>query len=325
MSERKHMMNIQLDCGVDALEDILDILETESPNPNTANIDELPIEEILRKINEEDKKVPLAIEKAIPGIAKVVEKTVEAVENGGKVIYMGAGTSGRVAFVDAVETVPTFSAPEGLFFPLIAGGKEALSRSLENVEDLEEEGARDLEEIAKVSSKDVVIGITASGRTPYVKGGLVKAKEVGATAVLIANVSKPALEKYADITVKIVTGPEVITGSTRMKAGTSQKMVLNMISTATMIKVGKVYKNYMVDLQVLNLKLKKRATRMISEVTGVSREEAEEFLEKADLKPKLAILMILSGKSKEECEGTLKKTEKIREALKILQTEGDDK
>ncbi|MCD6449917.1 MAG: N-acetylmuramic acid 6-phosphate etherase [Thermotogaceae bacterium] len=304
---------------------MLDILETESPNPNTTNIDELSIEEILKKINEEDKKIPLAVEKAIPKIAKVVEKTVKAIENGGRVIYMGAGTSGRIAFVDAVETVPTFSVPEGLFFPLIAGGKEALSKSLENVEDMEEEGARDLEEIANVSKKDVVIGITASGRTPYVKGGLIKAKEVGATVVLITNVSKPLLEKFADITIKIITGPEVITGSTRMKAGTSQKMVLNMISTATMIKIGKVYKNYMVDLKVLNSKLKKRAVRIISEVTGISRREAEKYIEEADLRPKLAILMILSGKNKKECEETLKKTEKIHEALKLLQSEGDNK
>ena len=293
----------------------LDLLETERPNPNTTDIDTLPIEGILQKINDEDMKVAPAVRDAIPQITKVVEMCVDSIKRGGRVIYVGAGTSGRVAFVDAVETVPTFSAPEGLFLPIIAGGKEALWRSVENVEDYEDLGMRDLEG-AGVSAKDVVIGISASGRTPYVAGALKKAKEVGAKTALICNVSKPRIAEFADVVVSIQTGPEVITGSTRMKAGTSQKMVLNMISTATMIKLGKVYKNYMVDVQVLNEKLRRRAIRIIREVTGAPEEEAEKVLEKAGMKPKLAILMILSGKSKEECEKALSESEKLREALK---------
>ncbi len=299
------------------LDEYLDKLETERPNPNTVDIDSLEIEDILKRINEEDEKIAPAIREEIPQIAKAVRMCVDSIKNGGRVIYVGAGTSGRIAFVDAVETVPTFNAPEGLFYPIIAGGKEALWRSLENVEDKEEYGEKDLEK-ANVNSRDIVIGITASGRTPYVGGALRKAREVGARTVLLCNVATPMFADRADVVISIRTGPEVITGSTRMKAGTSQKMVLNMISTATMIKLGKVYKNYMVDLQVLNEKLRKRAVRIISEVTGVDREVAWEYLKKADMRPKLAILMISSGKSKEECEKALREVENLSSALEIL-------
>ncbi len=299
------------------LDEYLDKLETERPNPNTVDIDSLEIEDILKRINEEDEKIVPAIREEIPQIAKAVRMCVDSIKNGGRVIYVGAGTSGRIAFVDAVETVPTFNAPEGLFYPIIAGGKEALWRSLENVEDKEEYGEKDLEK-ANVNSRDIVIGITASGRTPYVGGALRKAREVGARTVLLCNVATPMFADRADVVISIRTGPEVITGSTRMKAGTSQKMVLNMISTATMIKLGKVYKNYMVDLQVLNEKLRKRAVRIISEVTGVDREVAWEYLKKADMRPKLAILMISSGKSKEECEKALREVENLSSALEIL-------
>ena len=296
-------------------EERLDLLETEMPNPNTTDIDTLPIEGILKKINDEDMKIAPAVREVIPRIARVVEMCVDSIKRGGRVIYVGAGTSGRIAFVDAVETVPTFSAPEGLFLPLIAGGKEALWRSVENVEDYEDLGMKDLED-ADVSDRDVVIGISASGRTPYVRGALRKAKEVGARTALICNVPNPKISEFADVVISIRTGPEVITGSTRMKAGTSQKMVLNMISTATMIRLGKVYKNYMVDVQVLNEKLRRRAIRIIREVTGVSEKEAERMLKEADMRPKLAILMILSGKPKEECERALSETENLREALR---------
>ena len=299
------------------LDEYLDKLETERPNPNTVDIDSLEIEDILKRINEEDEKIVPAIREEIPQIAKAVRMCVDSIKNGGRVIYVGAGTSGRIAFVDAVETVPTFNAPEGLFYPIIAGGKEALWRSLENVEDKEEYGEKDLEK-ANVNSRDIVIGITASGRTPYVGGALRKAREVGARTVLLCNGATPMFADRADVVISIRTGPEVITGSTRMKAGTSQKMVLNMISTATMIKLGKVYKNYMVDLQVLNEKLRKRAVRIISEVTGVDREVAWEYLKKADMRPKLAILMISSGRSKEECEEVLREVENLSDALEIL-------
>lgn len=297
---------------------VLSNLETESPNPYTVDIDSLDTIEILTKINEEDRKVPFAVAKAIPEIAKVVELCVAALRSGGRVIYVGAGTSGRIGFLDATEVVPTFGVPEGIFIAVIAGGREALVRSVEFVEDNADLGAQDLANL-NICKKDVVIGITASGRTPYVRGALLYARNVGATTALICNVSNPELEKYAHVTIKAVTGAEVITGSTRMKAGSAQKMILNMISTATMIKLGKVYKNYMVDVMVLNEKLEQRALRIIMDVTGVSEDIAFQYLRKADNKPKLAILMILSNKPKEVCAKALEKTGSLREALRILE------
>jgi len=292
-------------------------LETEMANPATENIDQLDTLSILRIINEEDKKIAEAVSKVLDKIAKVVDFCVEAIKDKGRIIYAGAGTSGRIGYLDAVEIVPTFGMTADVFVPLIAGGEDALKRSVEAVEDNFELGREDARRIT-VSSRDVVIGITASGRTPYVGGVLDFAREHGARTVLVCNVSKPALSEYADVVISVETGPEVIAGSTRMKAGTSQKMVLNMISTATMIRLGKVYRNYMVDVLVLNEKLKDRAIRIIMNVTGVEYKTAEEYLRKADKKTKVAILMILTGKSKDECETFLNHNLSISHIIKHL-------
>jgi len=296
---------------------MLEKLETEKNNPNTSNLDELTTYEILKIINDEDKKVPLAVSKVIEEIDIIVNDCIKSLKSGGRIIYAGAGTSGRIAVVDAVETVPTYGVKPGLFLPLMAGGKDAFFLALEAVEDDCESGR---EEIIKnsVNSSDMVIGITASGRTPFVKGILDEAKKMGCRTALICNVEDPLLKDFADTVVSLVSGPEVVTGSTRMKAGTAQKLALNMISTVTMIKMGKTFKNYMVDVMLLNEKLVLRAVRMISEITGINEEKSREYLFNADKKPKLAILMILSGKSKEECKKALEKTEVLNQALNIL-------
>lgn len=296
---------------------MIEKLETEQSNPKSHNIDSLSTIEMLRLINHEDATVPLAVAEQLEKIATVIDMTVSSIRSGGRVIYCGAGTSGRLAVIDAAEVVPTFGVNEGLFLPLMAGGKEAFFKAVESVEDDEIGGVNDLISIG-VKKEDTVIGLTASGRTPYVKGILKKAKEVGCRTVLIANVENPEIAQWADVVIKLRTGPEVITGSTRLKAGTSQKMVLNMISTVTMIKLGKVYKNYMVDVQILNTKLEERATKIISEVTGISKDEAKKFLKLSGNKTKLAILMVLSGKTKEECNNVLERTEFLSEALKML-------
>ncbi|HIP91993.1 MAG TPA: N-acetylmuramic acid 6-phosphate etherase [Thermotoga sp.] len=296
---------------------MIEKLETELGNPKTENIDTRSVGDILRIMNEEDAIVVLAIREAITEISKVVEFCIESYKKGGRIFYAGAGTSGRMGVIDAAEIPPTFGISQDIFIPLLAGGQEAFAKAVEQVEDMEDLGEHDLS-THDPSSLDTVIGISASGRTPYVKGVLKKAKEVGCKTSLICNVTKPEIGYLADVVVSLKTGPEVIRGSTRLKAGSSQKMVLNMISTATMIKVGKVYKNYMVDVQVLNIKLKKRALKMISEITGVSEEEAGEYLKQADNNVKLAILMILSKKPKDICKDVLEKEENLRKALEML-------
>ncbi|MCD6268119.1 MAG: N-acetylmuramic acid 6-phosphate etherase [Thermotogaceae bacterium] len=296
---------------------MIEHLETERGNPKTENIDTKNVEEILRVMNEEDAVVVLAVREAIPKIAEVIEFCIESYKKGGRIFYAGAGTSGRMGVIDSAEIPPTFGVPQGVFIPLLAGGQDAFSKAVEEVEDMEDLGIRDLS-AHDPSSLDTVIGISASGRTPYVRGVLKKAKESGCKTSLICNVEEPEIGNLADVVVSLRTGPEVIRGSTRLKAGTSQKMVLNMISTVTMIKVGKVYKNYMVDVSILNEKLKKRALRMIVEITGVTEEEAEKYLRLADNNVKLAILMILSKKPKDICESVLKREENLRKALEIL-------
>jgi len=296
---------------------MIEHLETERGNPKTENIDTKNVEEILRVMNEEDAVVVLAVREAIPKIAEVIEFCIESYKKGGRIFYAGAGTSGRMGVIDSAEIPPTFGVPQGVFIPLLAGGQDAFSKAVEEVEDMEDLGIRDLSTYDP-SPLDTVIGISASGRTPYVRGVLKKAKEAGCKTSLICNVEEPEIGNLADVVVSLRTGPEVIRGSTRLKAGTSQKMVLNMISTVTMIKVGKVYKNYMVDVSILNEKLKKRALRMIVEITGVTEEEAEKYLRLADNNVKLAILMILSKKPKDICESVLKREENLRKALEIL-------
>lgn len=292
-------------------------LETEMSNPKTQNFDELSTNEILRIINMEDAVIPVVVNEAIDEINNTVKMCIESLKKGGRIIYAGAGTSGRISVVDAVETVPTYGVKPGLFLPLMAGGKDAFFLALEAVEDDEKSGRNDLEK-NNIKKEDMVIGVTASGRTPYVKGILNKAREIGCKTSLVCNVPNPELKDDVDSVISLRTGPEVITGSTRMKAGTAQKLALNMISTVSMIKMGKTFKNYMVDVLILNEKLENRASRMISEITGEDYKTSEEYLHKANKKPKLAILMIMSGKDKRECEKVLEKTQVLNEALNLL-------
>lgn len=266
-------------------------LVTEQRNENTKNIDKLDIPDILKLINEEDKKVAYCVEKAMPDISKAVELVVEAFNKGGRLIYVGAGTSGRLANADASECHPTFGVPIGMVTAIIAGGDKAIRTPVENVEDNEEQGRIDIRNL-NCCEKDVVMGIAASGRTPYVIGALKEARKLGAKTIALANNPNSEIGKIADCKIEVVTGPEVIMGSTRMKAGTSQKMVLNMITTTAMIKIGKVYSNLMVNMQPTNKKLFDRALRLIMEATGVTRAIAEEYLNKANNSIKEAIMMI---------------------------------
>lgn len=232
-------------------------LPTELPNPKSKDLDTKDTLEILKIINEEDAVVTLAIREVLPQINDVVHMCLRALKSNGRVFYIGAGTSGRVAFIDAVELIPTYSLPGDVFIPIIAGGHEALEKSLEGVEDDEQGAIKDLK-THSLRSNDVVIGIAASGRTPYVGGALRYAKTVGCSTALICNVKNPELAPLADIVVSAETGPEVVAGSTRMKAGSAQKMILNMISTTVMVKMGKVFDNLMVDVMVFKRETKRK-------------------------------------------------------------------
>ena len=276
-----------------------DKLETERSNPRTRNIDELPTIEMLRLMNEEDATVPLSVRDVLAEIASAVELCANAIENGGRIIYAGAGTSGRLGVLDAAEVVPTFGVSKDLFVTLMAGGNDALTTPVEQAEDSEDLGASEVEKTS-ITANDVVVGITASGRTPFVGGILKYARKKGARTILVCNVGDPGLKDYADVTIAVRTGPEVITGSTRLKAGTAQKMVLNMISTITMVKVGRVFGNYMIGVKILNEKLVDRATRIVSEISDLPYEESAKILEESGRDVPLAILMALTGAKKEE-------------------------
>lgn len=240
-------------------------------------LDRKPVSELLQAINAEDKSVPLAIEKALPQIAALTERVVAALQNGGRVFYIGAGTSGRLGIVDASELPPTYGVPQGLVVGLIAGGDAAIRKAVEFAEDDAEGAVRDLAAHA-ITSADLVIGIAASGRTPYVVGGLAWCRTQGiATGCIVCNAGS-AVAAQADYPVEVITGPEFVTGSTRMKAGTAQKLVLNMISTTAMIKTGHVVGNKMVDMQLTNHKLVDRGTRMVMEATGKPYEQAKALL-----------------------------------------------
>jgi N-acetylmuramic acid 6-phosphate etherase len=280
-------------------EEIKNLL-TEQRNPNSMDIDSKSTIEILRIINEEDKKVPYAVEKEIPYIAQAVEFVVDSFKKGGRLLYFGAGTSGRLGVVDAAECPPTFGTPHELVQGFIAGGREAMFVAQEGAEDKEENGANDVLK-ANVTSKDTVVGIAASRRTPYVVGAIKKAKELGAKTVFIT--SNPRREfniKEVDVAICPEVGPEVIMGSTRMKSGTAQKLILNMITTTAMIRIGKVYENMMIDLQMTNQKLVERSKRIVMIITGVSYEEAEKFLKEAKGNVKTALVMILANVDYEE-------------------------
>ena len=274
----------------------LSTLTTEQRNPATARIDQLDTLSMLNLINEEDKKAALAVERVLPDIARAVDLITSKITEGGRLFYIGAGTSGRLGVLDASECPPTFGVSPHLVQGIIAGGVRALVNSLEGAEDNRERAISDLEE-RNFSSGDVLVGIAASGRTPYVLSGLEYAKSLGASTIAVSCVEKSEAAALADIALTPVTGAEVITGSTRMKAGTATKMVLNMLTTATMIKLGKVYGNLMVDVRATNDKLKDRARRIVMEATGCSSERAIEALKASDGYAKAAIELIMSSKN----------------------------
>src|ERR1017187_9791034 len=270
---------------------MLEQLLTEQANPASAAIDTVGTEAALRIINREDAKVAEAVEREIPAIARAVDAIADAIGRGGRLFYAGAGPSGRLGVLDASEIPPTFGAPPELVQGIIAGGPAALTRSQEGAED-RPEGARDDLDMAGVRAGDFVIGIAASGTTPYVRAALQHAKRLGARTAIIACSPPPANTlAAADIAIVVLTGPEVVTGSTRMKAGTATKLVLNTITTGAMIRLGKTYGNLMVDLQASNAKLPDRAERIVREVCGVTGDEARDLLRAADGSVKLAIVM----------------------------------
>lgn len=269
-------------------------LVSEARNPATMQIDLMSTAEILESMNAEDAKVAEAVRRELPQITRAVDVIVAAFKAGARLIYMGAGTSGRLGVLDASECPPTFGVPEEMVIGLIAGGDRALRHPIEGAEDDQDEGRRDLEKIA-LTAGDVVVGIAVSGRTPYVIGALDYAKSIGAATVALSCNPGSVIASMADIAISPMVGPEALTGSTRLKSGTAQKLVLNMLTTASMVRIGKTYENLMVDLSVSNEKLAARATRILVEVTGCSPDEAERYLMQAGNNVKLAILMALTG------------------------------
>ena len=284
----------------------LSTLITEQRNPNSMHVDSLSALEIVQLMNEEDKQVPLAIEKCLPQIAQAVECIVAAFQQGGRLVYIGAGTSGRLGVLDASECPPTFGVSPEMVKGIIAGGERALRHPIEGAEDSKAQVVVDLQTI-QFSSKDVLVGIAASGRTPYVIGALEYAKSLGSVTVSIASNPNSAMANIVDIAIDTVVGPEVLTGSSRLKSGTAQKLVLNMLTTASMILMGKCYQNLMVDVQASNEKLKARAIRIVMQATDCDKALAEETLKQADQNAKLAIMMILSGLDRAQAEALLEK------------------
>ena len=284
----------------------LSTLITEQRNSNSMHVDSLSALEIVQLMNEEDKQVPLAIEKCLPQIAQTVECIVAAFQQGGRLVYIGAGTSGRLGVLDASECPPTFGVSPEMVKGIIAGGERALRHPIEGAEDSKTQAVVDLQTI-HFSSQDVLVGIAASGRTPYVIGALEYAKSLGSVTVSIASNPNSAMANIVDIAIDTVVGPEVLTGSSRLKSGTAQKLVLNMLTTASMILMGKCYQNLMVDVQASNEKLKARAIRIVMQATDCDKALAEETLKQADQNAKLAIMMILSGLDRAQAEALLEK------------------
>ena len=294
---------------------MLENLMTEKRNPKTQNLDQMSTGEFLTIMNEEDGKVAAAIKETLPDVEKAVKIIIKNLKNGGRIIYMGAGTSGRLGVLDAVECSPTFGTTDEVQ-GIIAGGEGAFVKAVEGAEDSKELAEKELKKL-NIGKNDTIVGIAASGRTPYVIGGLEYARRAGADTVSISCNKNAEISKYADVAIEVDCGPEVLTGSTRLKAGSAQKMILNMISTASMVGVGKVYGNLMVDVRATNEKLVERAKRIVMEATGASYEEAEKTLVLAKWHVKTAIVMILAGCEYEEAVHRLKKADGfVREAIK---------
>jgi N-acetylmuramic acid 6-phosphate etherase len=286
------------------LMDDLSQLPTESRNPATENLDRLTPLEFARAMHQADAEAVVAVERELPRIAEAIEAIATRLEHGGHLFYLGAGTSGRLGVLDASECPPTYNTPPEMVQGLIAGGDVALRRSVERAEDDEAQGRRDLEQHG-LSSKDVVVGIAASGRTPYVLGAVRYGRELGALTIGLSCVPESLLAEAAELAITPATGPEVVTGSTRMKAGTATKLVLNMLSTGTMVRLGYVFGNLMVNVRPTNTKLRDRAGRIIAMVTGLAYEDAVALLERAG-SVKTAIVMEKLGVSREEAEERLK-------------------
>lgn len=282
-------------------------METENRNPETMGLDAMTPLELVSAMNREDRKVAEAVNAVLPQVAQAVSWVCQAFENGGRLIYMGAGTSGRLGVLDSSECPPTFGVDHGMVIGLIAGGDGAMRKAVEGAEDSEELGACALKSIS-LNEKDVVVGIAASGRTPYVLGGLSYAKSAGCQTIAIACNHGSAAGAAADLAIEPVTGPEVLTGSTRLKAGTAQKMVLNMISTGAMVGIGKAYQNLMVDVVQSNEKLQVRSENILTAATGAGREEARQLLDKARGNVKLAVVMKLLGCDAEKAKEQLMKS-----------------
>ena len=279
-------------------------LPTETPNPASAGMDSLSALDFARLMNRLDAAVPLAVAEALTQIAQAIETIADCLAGGGRLFYQGAGTSGRLGVLDATELVPTFGWPPERAVALMAGGDVAITRSVEDVEDSAAQGRADLAG-HNFGAGDVLVGIAASGGTPYVLGGLAYARQVGAPTIALVCNPNSRVAAAADIAIEIVTGPEILTGSTRLKAGTAQKMVLNMLSTGAMVRLGKVYGNLMVDVQPTNAKLRDRATRIVDQITGVGRAEAEALLDAAGWRVKTAVVMGLAGVDAAEAQRRL--------------------
>jgi len=293
---------------------------TERRNRASMRLDEMPVEAIVRLMNDEERRVQEAVTEALPRIASAVELLVEAWREGGRWIYVGSGTSGRIAALDAAECPPTFGAPPERVLALLAGGQNAATSSVESAEDDTSAAVRDLEALG-LGPKDVVVGLAASGSTPYVVSAVGKASEAGCATIGISNNRESELVAAARVGIELDTGPEILTGSTRLKAGTSQKLVLNMLSTAAFTRLGKVYENVMVDLQGTNEKLKRRSRRIIREVAGVTEDEATELLHNADGSVKVAVVMGKAKISADEASELLAATQgNVRRALETHST-----
>jgi N-acetylmuramic acid 6-phosphate etherase len=293
----------------------LHILATEQINDQTRDLDQWPPLEIVARMNQENAEVVRAVELCLPLVAEAVEICVDRLSRGGRLIYVGAGTSGRLGVLDASECPPTFGVPPGLVRGVIAGGNRAIVRSSEGSEDDAAAGARDLRKL-KLREADVVVGIAASGRTPYVVGALTYARRVGAARIALVNALPSPIAALAEIVIAPITGPEIVSGSTRLKAGTAQKMVLNMLTTATFVRLGKVYRNLMVDVQATNIKLKARAVRILCEASGIEKARARKLLPRIRWEVKTGIVMELAGLSAAQARRRLKAAKGyVREAI----------
>ena len=294
----------------------MDYLTTEQNNPDSISIDQMDPIEIARLMNREDQKVLQAVEKVLPAIAQAIQTVTQRIENGGRLIYIGAGTSGRLGVLDASECPPTFNTPPSLVVGLIAGGQRALTTAIEGAEDNAQAGAEDLRGV-NLSPSDVVCGIATSGRTPYVLGALAYARTIQAATIGVTCNEISELSTVCDVLIAPVVGPEILSGSTRLKAGTATKLVLNMISTGTMIRIGKTYGNWMVDLRATNVKLKDRSIRIVSGITGLGRNESELLLAACDGEVKTAIVCHTLGISKQAAQDRLMESNgRLRSALR---------